>query len=133
LATALAIALFMPVDGKLAPGQGGFMLWPLFGATNQLLAGLALLVIVFYLLRRKKPLWFAVIPMILMMIMPAWAMIHSLYYTWGPSGNLVHICIAIGILLLQFWMIFEGALAWPKARRLLETVASPPSHMNKNE
>ena len=31
------------VPGKLGPGSGGLILWPLFGATNQLLAGLALL------------------------------------------------------------------------------------------
>jgi len=32
------------------PGTGGLLLWPLFGATNQLLAGLAFMVIAFYLI-----------------------------------------------------------------------------------
>ena len=36
-------------------GQGGMLLWPLFGATNQLLAGLAFMVITFFLWRRSAP------------------------------------------------------------------------------
>ena len=36
-------------------GKGGLILWPLFGATNQLLAGLAFLVITFWLWRRSLP------------------------------------------------------------------------------
>ena len=52
-------------------GSGGMILWPLFGATNQLLAGLAFMVTVFYLWRRNKPIWFAIIPMVIMLIMPA--------------------------------------------------------------
>ena len=45
-------------------GKGGLLLWPLFGATNQLLAGLSFLVITFYLWRRGKPVWFLVLPML---------------------------------------------------------------------
>ena len=59
-------------------GKGGLILWPLFGATNQLLAGLAFLVVSFFLWRRNIPVWFIVIPMIFMLIMPAWAMLSDL-------------------------------------------------------
>ena len=60
-------------------GTGGLILWPLFGATNQLLAGLTFMVIVFYLWRRKLPIWFAAIPMVIMLIMPAWALCWQLF------------------------------------------------------
>ncbi|HUG12831.1 MAG TPA: carbon starvation CstA family protein, partial [Opitutaceae bacterium] len=57
--TAVAFALFiaaMPPGGRewsfANAGQGGLILWPLFGATNQLLGGLAFLVIAFHLWRR---------------------------------------------------------------------------------
>ena len=66
-----------PATASGAPGphgSGGLYLWPLFGATNQLLAGLAFMVTAFYLWRRNKPIWFLVPPMILMVIMPAWAL-----------------------------------------------------------
>ncbi|HCS55673.1 MAG TPA: carbon starvation protein A, partial [Planctomycetaceae bacterium] len=58
-----------------AYGTGGLILWPLFGATNQLLAGLALMVTFFYLWRRGKKVAFVAIPMCLMLLMPAWAML----------------------------------------------------------
>ena len=50
IATAFALVLAAAVallQGPSGPGSGGMTLWPLFGATNQLLAGLAFMVIVF--------------------------------------------------------------------------------------
>src|SRR5690606_19670206 len=56
--TAFVLALF-PKPGDpwtLATiGKGGLILWPLFGATNQLLAGLAFLVVALWLWRRRLP------------------------------------------------------------------------------
>jgi carbon starvation protein len=77
LATLLAVVLagfvaMIPSTPGGSVGTGGLILWPLFGATNQLLAGLAFMVLVFYLWRRRKPIWFAAIPMVFMLIMPAW-------------------------------------------------------------
>ncbi|MEX1224639.1 MAG: carbon starvation protein A, partial [Pirellulales bacterium] len=54
LATLFAISLALMVAltrGPAGPGSGGLILWPLFGATNQLLAGLAFMVTLFYLWR----------------------------------------------------------------------------------
>ncbi|MEZ6119529.1 MAG: carbon starvation CstA 5TM domain-containing protein [Pirellulaceae bacterium] len=53
-ATALAVVLALAVamtPGPLGRGYGGMILWPLFGATNQLLAGLTFTVTVLYLWR----------------------------------------------------------------------------------
>lgn len=115
---------------KYGPGTGGMILWPLFGATNQLLAGLAFLVIVFYLWRRNKPIWFAVIPMVLMIILPAWALLwqifspNSVFHEEGQN-QLLLIGFATGILLLQFWMVVEAILAWNKAKGVLEEALPP--------
>ncbi|HMO15098.1 MAG TPA: carbon starvation protein A [Pirellulaceae bacterium] len=117
-----AVAM-LPTDK--GPGTGGMILWPLFGATNQLLAGLAFMVAVFYLWRRNKPIWFAVFPMLLMIILPAWALLwqifspDSVFYEEGQN-QWVLISFAAGILALQFWMVAEALLAWKKARGVLE-------------
>ena len=67
-------------DWSLATsGKGGLILWPLFGATNQLLAGLAFLVITFHLWRRNKPVWFLILPALFMLVMPMWAMLLQLF------------------------------------------------------
>jgi len=107
-------------------GTGGLILWPLFGATNQLLAGLAFLVVSFYLWRRRKPVWFIVLPMIFMLIMPAWAMFIQLPQ-WYQSGRTILVLIGVATLILEAWMIVEALLLWPKVRGVVEEqLASNP-------
>ena len=139
VATAVAVicggAIAM-LKGPAGPGSGGLLLWPLFGATNQLLAGLAFMVTVFYLWRRGKPVWFVVLPMILLIIMPAWALCWQLFSTemidgkpigwmWSFQDHQLLGSIAIVTLGLQVWMVVEGVLMWPKAKGVLEEPLPP--------
>ncbi|MBM80263.1 MAG: carbon starvation protein A [Planctomycetaceae bacterium] len=122
------IVAMMPGNPKLGAGSGGLILWPLFGATNQLLAGLAFMVTVFYLWRRGKAVWFAVIPMIMMMIMPAWAMLWNMFNPdtgWLHSGKTLLFWNGVAILTIQVWMIVEGLLLMPKAKGILEEALPP--------
>ena len=103
----------------MAPGSGGLTLWPLFGATNQLLAGLAFMVIVFYLVRRNRPIWFAFLPMVVMLIMPAWAMLHQMFDSqtgWLFTGKYLLFGFGVVVEALQIWMVAEGVIAWRNAR-----------------
>jgi carbon starvation protein len=138
LATLLAISLALVLammrgpanpDGTLKlHGTGGLNLWPLFGATNQLLAGLAFLVIVFYLYRRNKPIWFAFVPMIVMIIMPIWALGWQMFNAksgWWQHQNYLLFGIGGATLLLQFWMVAEAIVAWPRAKGVLEEMLPP--------
>ena len=108
-----AVAL---IPGPAGPGSGGLILWPLFGATNQLLAGLAFLVIVFYLARRRLPMAFAAAPMLLMLVMPAWAMLEQVTGDFWPNGKWPLLSFGVAILCLQAWMAIEALLVWPKVR-----------------
>lgn len=129
-ATAVAVgtggmlALLPSAEGK-PYGTGGLILWPLFGATNQLLAGLALMVLVFYLARRKLPLWFAAAPAVLMLMVPGWAMGAQLVNDFLPNGKWPLVGFGAVILGLQVWMIAEAVAAWPKARGVLEETLPP--------
>ena len=102
-------------------GRGGLILWPLFGATNQLLAGLAFLVITFYMWRRKMPVWFIAIPMLFMLVVPAWAMLIEIP-NWITHDRPNWILIGIGIttLLLECWMVVEAIILWPAIKGVLE-------------
>ena len=153
-ATGLAVILgaamaTLPAAPGKPLGTGGLILWPLFGATNQLLAGLALMVLVFYLWRRNISTWFVVIPMLIMLAMPAWALCWQLFNTssgwahplWGmltggddPDGqpyvwawSNTHLLCGIGLatLGLQVWIVVEGLLLWPRARGVLEEALPP--------
>ena len=122
VATAFALILAAAVallQGSKGPGSGGLTLWPLFGATNQLLAGLAFMVIVFYLVRRSKPIWFAFLPMIVMLLMPGWAMLHQMFAPetgWLADGKYLLFGFGVVVEALQVWMIVEGTIAWQNAR-----------------
>ncbi len=127
----VATALAVGVSGAIAvfagekPGAGGLTLWPLFGATNQLLAGLAMMVATFYLWRRNKKIAFLAIPTLMMMLVPGWAMTYDLINNWIPQGKYLLSGFGIGILLLQIWMFVEAALVWNKAHGVLEPQLPP--------
>ncbi len=127
LAIAFVIAM-LPIKAGGEYGKGGLMLWPLFGATNQLLAGLALMVFVFYLWRRKKAIWFVMIPMIFMLILPAIAMgIQMFHPESGWLVNKKYFLFSFGVIitLLQIWMMLEGILVWKNACGILEEELPP--------
>jgi carbon starvation protein len=115
-------------------GTGGLILWPLFGATNQLLAGLAFMVITFFLWRRGVPVWFIAVPMLFMLVMPAWAMLAELPRWISPTAlpdgkvpntNWTVVVIAIATLALEAWMLIEAAMLWPRTRGVLEEALPP--------
>ncbi|GAB4158732.1 MAG: carbon starvation protein A [Planctomycetaceae bacterium] len=127
--TAFALAL-LPKPGAefswATAGTGGLILWPLFGATNQLLGGLAFLVITFWLWRREKPVWFVAIPTVFMLIMPAWAMLIQIpKWLNAESPNYLLVFIAASTLILEAWMIVEAFIAWPKTKGVLEEALPP--------
>lgn len=123
VAAGLSIALF---PGPNGPGSGGLILWPLFGATNQLLAGLSFMVIAFYLIRHNKPVWFLIVPMVLMVVLPAWAMISQIA-GWLRQDVVDWRLVGIGLFIeiLQVWMIVEGLLMWNRAKGILPEPLPP--------
>lgn len=103
-------------------GKGGLILWPLFGATNQLIGGLAFIVLAFWMWRRNLPAWFIIFPMLLMLLLPAIAMYINVF---GPNGYWAterHLLVVLGLssIVLEIWIIAEAAIAWPKAKGVLE-------------
>ena len=130
VATGIAVGLGFAiacVPGPNGPGSGGMILWPLFGAINQLLAGLAFMVIAFHLWRRNKPVFFIVLPMLFMLTMPALAMGYEMFNPQGWLASKKYHLVAIGgiILVLQAWMVLEGLLLWPKVHGILEEKLPP--------
>jgi carbon starvation protein len=135
-AVILALTLAMMRGPSGVHGTGGLYLWPLFGATNQLLAGLALMVTVFYLYRRNKPIWFALVPMLIMIVMPIWALGWQIFNAetgWWHTKNYLLLSISAATLILQLWMVTEALLAWPRARGVLEEALPPLASVGETQ
>lgn len=109
-ATLLAVLSALAL-ASIDRGYGGMILWPLFGAFNQLMAGLALVVITVWLLRAGKPVIYTVVPMVFMLSVTAWAMLESLleYYR---QGNWLLSGFSIILILMAAWVIVEALQAW---------------------
>ncbi|MCB9729930.1 MAG: carbon starvation protein A [Deltaproteobacteria bacterium] len=109
---AIAVFAFLRLDGKPA----GLALWALFGTTNQLLAGLALLAITLYLLRRGRLWVVTAIPMVLLLSVTLWAMAVNIVQFYQDQAWLL---LAVGSLLLVLgvWLVIEAALSVLRFRR----------------
>ena len=78
--------------------------WPVFGSTNQLLAGLALLVVYVWQKRKGKKTIFIVIPMVFMLAMTLWALMQLIYQSGFTSIGI----ISSILLILAFILVIEA-------------------------
>lgn len=91
-------------------GNGALRLWPLFGAVNQTLAGLALIIITVYLKDKGGVKWLiSGIPALFMMVMTIWALILN-QGSFGNAHNVLLQVVNAIILILAVWITVEGVL-----------------------
>jgi len=107
LATVILPTIFVLITLKDAQGNpipAWKVIWPIFGTTNQLLAGLTLLVVAVWLKKIGKKMVFVLIPMLFMNIMTLWALVILLgQYKFSAVGF-----IAVILLFLALLLIFEA-------------------------
>ncbi len=108
-ATMIAVGTALVLAFYNGSGKGALTLWPLFGASNQLLAGLALLIITIYLAHKKVSIVYSMLPMVFMLFMTGWAMLLNLQNFFNNSNWLLY-CIGIVLLILEIWMVIESFL-----------------------
>ena len=83
-------------------------LWPLFGGTNQLVGGLALLVITVWVMSKGRAIWFTLLPMLFVVAMTSWSIVQEIGFYWG-TGNWLLVGISVIILTFEAWILAEGA------------------------
>ena len=100
-----------------ADGKGAMKLWPLFGAANQLLAALALLVVTLYL-KRKGGWKFIVtaVPCLIMLAITNSAMVKN-EMIFLADKNWLLVTIGAVIFALALWMTVEALIAFLAPKR----------------
>ncbi|MGM0575764.1 MAG: carbon starvation CstA family protein [Myxococcota bacterium] len=109
---AIAFFAFYELDGKPA----GVALWSLFGTTNQLLAGLALLAVTLYLLQRGRPWYYTGIPMVFLLGTTLKAMVTNVQRFWDQGAWPLFVVGGL-LLILGVWLVVEAFLAVLRHRR----------------
>jgi carbon starvation protein len=114
VAVGACLLLAFGVSNGNYPGDGGTLIWPVFGATNQILASMTLIVIGVYLLklgRSAKPL---LIPMCFILFMASWA---GVWYVMDyiSRGQWILVLIQVAVMVSALFIILE---AWSAASKL---------------
>ncbi len=110
LATAVTVAIpavFVLVpftDAKGAPVAPWKVIWPVFGATNQLLGGLAMLVVILWLRDTGRRTWYVIGPCVFMVTVTLWSLVDMVV---GARFAPVVRVIAAGLLVLAVAVTVE--------------------------
>ena len=104
---ALALTLWNiadPVSGELT--QAGWVLWPIFGASNQMLAALTLMTLSIYFWKKNKPVLPLIIPFIFITVTTLSSLAVNAQSFIGNNPLLFVIDCILATLIL--WMLYEG-------------------------
>ena len=118
LATLLAVTccLLLAFGAGGASGSGGLIIWPLFGSTNQILAGLTLLVISVLLMKYGRPARYTILPMIFVLITSSWAALIKLKEFYEIKNWLLF-TIDLIVVITTVLVILEAASVVSRIRR----------------
>ncbi len=120
VATAIIVIAAAAMTFFKPGGQGAMVLWPLFGSLNQLMAALALGVVTVYLFSKNIPVWYTLLPMIVILVLTLWAMVENLI-TYLKDGEFLLLGLSGLILILTTWLTLSSA------RALLGRLGAGPS------
>ena len=114
-ATAIAIipAIILAFWNFSEPGTGavrqaGWILWPIFGASNQMLGALTLMVLTLYYWQKKKPILPLLIPMLFILVLTFTALIVNAINFYNE--NIILFGLTILLIFLILWMVYEGII-----------------------
>ena len=98
------------------PGDGGMVIWPLFGASNQILASLTLLTVSIFLMKLGRPAIYTLVPMVFIIVVAFWASAWYLidYYN---NGRWLLLSLSLAVMVASLIVILEAASVISKLRR----------------
>jgi carbon starvation protein len=116
VATVIALVVALGLTfGAGADGSGGMLIWPLFGTTNQLMAGLTLSIIAIMLLRRGRSALVVMVPLVFLLTMTVYALFVQLGTFFGDENWLLF-ALDLVILVAAVWVIVESVAAMRSAK-----------------
>jgi carbon starvation protein len=108
VATAIAIGPAIALATvRVGGGEAAWALWPVFGASNQMIAALSLLIMALYFWQRRRPVLPLVLPMLFVMAVTMFSLgLHLIEFIAAKQWLLVSLTVVLTSLLL--WMSVES-------------------------
>ena len=97
-------------------GDGGMLIWPLFGASNQILAALTLLVVSIFLMRRGRPAIYTLVPMVFIIVVAFWASALQLIGFYN-GGDWLLMGMSLAVMAASIIVVLEASSLIAKLRR----------------
>lgn len=107
IASLIAVLSAMGLMFASSGGKGGLYLWPLFGATNQMLAGLTLMLITVYLFKKGRGFKNFLIPGVFIFIVTSISLITNIYIYYSHE-KLTLALLGTMLFLVQLFITTEA-------------------------
>ena len=121
---AIAACLGLAFGAGGASGAGGLTIWPLFGTTNQLLAGLTLLVVSVMLVKLSRPVWYTLVPLTFLLSMTILALLFQLWEFYA-QGKWFLLFLDIVILVAAILVALEAVSAFMREKAKAAQASGP--------
>lgn len=122
IGTLIAVGVCMALAfGAGSDGTGGMIIWPLFGTTNQLLAGLTLAVITVILIKLGRSPIYTLVPLVFLLAMSIYALLVQMGQFYRAENWLL-LGMDVIILIAALWVTLEAVIAMRKGRDPAEQV-----------
>jgi carbon starvation protein len=98
--------------GAIVYKPAGFIVWQLFGTSNQLLGALGLLVVTVYLIKTGKPSFYTAIPFAFMLFVTGWSLVERLAIAWSAAKPELRswpvVIVGIILIVVTVWLAIEA-------------------------
>ena len=106
-----ATLLVVVISGYLAISGDAGRIWPVFGASNQLLAALTLLILSLIFWIEKRNVWVVFLPFLVMLTISSWALMELFLQNfqmkqWILSLASLALLVMAVVMVLHFWCVF---------------------------
>ena len=122
-AVAACLTLAFGAGGR--DGQGGMLIWPLFGTTNQLLAGLTLLVLSVLLVKLGRRYIFTLVPMVFVTLMSLAAAVYQLWDLFWRNPNYLLGAVDVVIIIMAIFVLLESQSAFTREKQAAARAGRP--------
>ncbi|CAD7286920.1 Peptide transporter CstA [Campylobacter majalis] len=111
---AVGSCLLLAFGAGGADGKGGMIIWPLFGTTNQLMAGLTLLIITVMVMRQKGKIRYTLVPLLFLLFVTTYGLLLQLVDFYNKQNWLLIVLDCV-ILIATIMVCLESFSVLKKA------------------